>query len=390
MVNAKLKKIISDISPELLPLLEAKENRELLKKHATETAKEKKKLVIQLNGAEATTIKGEKGDRGEVGNDGYTPVKFKDYFTSDEITYIATQILKDATPIKGIHYFDGEKGKDGKDGKNGRDGVNGKDGNSVNHDEIIKKVLDLIPKEKIDVDEILKPLNRRIDELSNTLSPKGKIDQRWHGAGLSRVSTDSSLTGQGTPSSPLSVVASGVGTVTNVSSADANATVATQTTTPVITVVSAPKLQTARTIAGKSFDGTANITIASTDLSDTTSITLLTSTQTLINKRITKRVVVTTQSATPTINTDNTDVAAITALAQAITSFTTNLSGTPVAGDSLIIEITDNGTARAIAWGNSFEASTVALPTTTVISTLLTVGFRWNTTTTKWRCVAVC
>lgn len=109
---------------------------------------------------------------------------------------------------------------------------------------------------------------------------------------------------------------------------------------------------------------------------------------TLSNKRITRRVVTVTQSATPTINTDNTDVASITGLAQAITSFTTNLSGTPVDGDLLMIRITDNGSARAISWGASFEASTVALPTTTVVSTMLMVGFAWNTATSKWRCIA--
>ncbi len=49
------------------------------------------------------------------------------------------------------------------------------------------------------------------------------------------------------------------GTVTNVSSADANATVATPTTTPVITIVSAPKLATARAIGGVNFDGSASI-----------------------------------------------------------------------------------------------------------------------------------
>jgi len=114
-----------------------------------------------------------------------------------------------------------------------------------------------------------------------------------------------------------------------------------------------------------------------------------TDTQTVTNKRVTKRVVTVTQSATPTINTDNTDVAHITGLAQAVTSFTTNLSGTPVNGDTLRINITDDGTARAITWGASFEASTVALPTTTVISTRLDVGFIWNTATSKWRCVAV-
>lgn len=113
------------------------------------------------------------------------------------------------------------------------------------------------------------------------------------------------------------------------------------------------------------------------------------STDTVTNKRISLRTGTTASSATPTINTDNTDLYSITAQSAAITSFTTNLTGTPVLGDGLIIEITDNGTARAITWGASFEASTVALPTTTVISTKLTVCFMWNTTTSKWRCVGV-
>jgi hypothetical protein len=53
----------------------------------------------------------------------------------------------------------------------------------------------------------------------------------------------------------------GSGTVTSVTSADANATIANTTTTPVITIVSAPKLQAARNINGTAFDGTSNITI---------------------------------------------------------------------------------------------------------------------------------
>lgn len=114
-----------------------------------------------------------------------------------------------------------------------------------------------------------------------------------------------------------------------------------------------------------------------------------TGTQTLTNKRNTRRFVSVTQSATPTINTDNADVISITGLAQAITSMTTNLTGTPNPGDTLLFEITDNGTARALTWGASFEPSTVPLPTTTVASALLTVGTRWNTATSKWRCVAV-
>src|SRR5210317_1191614 len=48
----------------------------------------------------------------------------------------------------------------------------------------------------------------------------------------------------------------------------------------------ATTLETARSIAGQSFDGSADITIAATDLSDTASITLNSATQTLTNKTI--------------------------------------------------------------------------------------------------------
>ena len=131
--------------------------------------------------------------------------------------------------------------------------------------------------------------------------------------------------------------------------------------------------------------GSTNVTLPTTG-----TLSTLAGTETISNKRITKRVVTVTQSATPTINTDNTDVAYITGLAQAITSMTSSLSGTPVNGDSLIISITDNGTARGITWGASFESSgNVTLPSTTVLGVRLDVGFLWNTVTSKWRCVAV-
>ena len=111
---------------------------------------------------------------------------------------------------------------------------------------------------------------------------------------------------------------------------------------------------------------------------------------TFTNKRITARTGTVASSATPTINTDNIDYFSITALATAITSFTTNLSGTPTTGQTLWISITDNGTARAITWGASFESSgNITLPTTTVISTRLDVAFIWNEATNKWRCVGV-
>ena len=112
------------------------------------------------------------------------------------------------------------------------------------------------------------------------------------------------------------------------------------------------------------------------------------STTTLTNKRITKRITTITSHATPTINTDDCDCVTITAQAAALTSMTTNLSGTPTNFQPLIFRIKDNGTARAITWGASFEAKGVALPTTTVISKVLTVGFLYDTVTSKWGCVA--
>lgn len=110
---------------------------------------------------------------------------------------------------------------------------------------------------------------------------------------------------------------------------------------------------------------------------------------TLNGARITPRVGSTTSSATPTINTDLYDIYQLTAQAADITSFTTNLTGTPVEGDGLIIEITGTA-ARAITWGTKFEASTIALPTTTVTTAKLSVAFLYNAVTAKWRCVGVC
>lgn len=111
-------------------------------------------------------------------------------------------------------------------------------------------------------------------------------------------------------------------------------------------------------------------------------------TQTLTNKRVTKRVTDIVSSATPTVDTDDCDAVDITALAAAITSMTSNLSGTPTNKQTLIYQILDDGTGRAITWGASFEAKGVALPTTTTANKMLTVGFIYDTTAAKWGCVA--
>ena len=54
----------------------------------------------------------------------------------------------------------------------------------------------------------------------------------------------------------------------------------------------------------------------------------------------------------------------------------------------LIIWIKDNGTARALSWNAIYRAVGITLPTTTVISKTLYVGFIYNSTDTKWDAVA--
>jgi hypothetical protein len=98
------------------------------------------------------------------------------------------------------------------------------------------------------------------------------------------------------------------------------------------------------------------------------------------------RVYSTTSSATPTPNSDSYDMYILTALATAPTFGAP--SGTPVQGRKLLIRIKDDGTARALTWNAIYRALGVDLPTTTTISKTMYIGFIYNSTDTKWDCVA--
>lgn len=63
-------------------------------------------------------------------------------------------------------------------------------------------------------------------------------------------------------------------------------------------------------------------------------------------------------------------------------------TGTPLNGDTLVIRIEDDGTGRAITWDAIFEAKGVDLPSTTTASKMLYVGFVYNSTDSKWDCIA--
>jgi hypothetical protein len=104
-------------------------------------------------------------------------------------------------------------------------------------------------------------------------------------------------------------------------------------------------------------------------------------TQTLTNKRITPRVVTTTDDATAVIDVDVTDQYQLTAVANDTTFSTT---GTPTAGQKLIIRFKDAGVAKAITWDAVFRAVSATLPTTTVANKTHYVGCIYNATDSKW------
>lgn len=86
------------------------------------------------------------------------------------------------------------------------------------------------------------------------------------------------------------------------------------------------------------------------------------------------------------LNMDNLDMFIITAQAGAL--LFNAPGGTLVQGRTLVIRIKDNGTARALTWNSVFRAMGTALPSTTVLSKTLYLGFFYNSTDTKWDLVA--
>lgn len=92
---------------------------------------------------------------------------------------------------------------------------------------------------------------------------------------------------------------------------------------------------------------------------------------------------------TPVLTTDNYVYVEITAIGQAFTI--ANPSGTPYNFQRMLIRIKDNATARAITWGNGYVAAGVALPSTTVLSKIMTLGFIYNTANSlnKWQLVGL-
>jgi hypothetical protein len=167
------------------------------------------------------------------------------------------------------------------------------------------------------------------------------------GNGGKFLTTDGSVVSWGT-----------AGTVTSVSVTTANGisgSVATATTTPAITLILGA--------------------ITPTSIS---------------SARINPRTASITTATTITPTGDTVDVYYVTALASAATIAAP--SGTPVAGQKLMLNILDNGSARALTWtttSGAYRAVGVTLPVTTVAGKEMYIGCIYNANATFWDVIAI-
>ena len=139
--------------------------------------------------------------------------------------------------------------------------------------------------------------------------------------------------------------------------------------------------------------GTSNKWASQTELdqiaTNTTNIggntTSISSNTTSLNRLNGSTTVTSTATLTPDI--DSNSLEQITAQAAGLTVAAP--TGAPFLGQKLVINITDNGTARAISWNAIYNVVGVTLPVTTTISKSLYVGCIYNSNTTNWDVVAV-
>lgn len=184
-MTPQAKRLLSQAFPEIAARMQAEDIESLLKRVLIQP-KLPSEIIDKIK-----AVRGERGEKGEKGDEG----KRGESVRGDR----GAKGDKGDRGIPGIKGERGPKGEQGIRGGRGEMGIQGVKGDRGNDG---KSAV-------FDVRAISDPLNKRMDEISNTILAKGKIDQRWHGGGLSRVTTDSTLTGLGTPASPLSVASSG-------------------------------------------------------------------------------------------------------------------------------------------------------------------------------------
>lgn len=205
--NTKFLNLLVKDNPALANTLQQRQIADTMKAILKQVSEkpDQKKSKIEINGklAEIQGRKGDKGDQGDKGEKGdQGPRGYSGY------------------SIKGEPGNEGKPGKDGKNGWPGKDGLNGKDGKNalaITAQEIADKVNSLTGAIDSEAIKGLPDLNKFAQEFKKGGKYQLKLndvagaplDMRWHGGGLSSISHDSTLSGNGTPASPLKVVSTG-------------------------------------------------------------------------------------------------------------------------------------------------------------------------------------
>lgn len=112
----------------------------------------------------------------------------------------------------------------------------------------------------------------------------------------------------------------------------------------------------------------------------------ISSTNTLTNKAITKRVVTTTDDTTAVIDVTITDDYELSAIANNTTFSTT---GSPTDGQVLVIRWKDAGVSKTLTWDAIFVAVGVTLPAATTAGKWQYVGCKYNSGAAKFHAIAV-
>lgn len=151
--------------------------------------------------------------------------------------------------------------------------------------------------------------------------------------------------------------------------------------TAILSSLTAPQFTTIE--LGHATDTTLSRASAGVIAVEGVTIPTISSTNTLTNKRITKRVASTTDDSTAEIDCDSYDEYYLTAIAN---NTTISITGTPTAGQTIFIGLKDAGTSKTLTW-SSITGLGQTLPSATTAGKQHIIGLKYIAS--AWRAIAV-